>query len=468
MPVIGDIDVTQPTFLLTELQTDALTEGKPFDGFAPGDFVDMRGSRILVEEGELEEYTENTLAAIEATRSESGEVVGLPIDIIDHDRQDAAGWIVDAQLEDGIIRFTANWTSRGKELIEEGIRRFFSATFSTEPKVIMGGSLTNWPASRDEERRVLLRPIELTTTGTTGGVTRFWGYQLQEAESQEDKLMRIRAAFDEAFPQFDNRPFRFVEETFDDFIIVSEAADHFRVGYTESDENEFVFEDAEQWVRVKSTWVEAARDAARKIFLDGPIGRATAALGRKPKKLEGKKMGNKELKLEDLTPEQESELALGLFAKLAGEDYKGVDLGQQFHQLVETRATDLVEKQTAIAARKKDIVDFSQGITGGTDESPTGIPVKPEEVEAFLAMLSDDALEVAKGIFSRIQTEGLVSFSENGHGRHVDGQKELPEEYADKLDNGDFKVEDLKDPVLGLGDLSAYNLSKWTKKETEA
>ena len=179
-------------------------------------------------------------------------------------------------------------------------------------------------------------------------------------------------------------------------------------------------------------------------------------------------MGNKQLTLDDLSTEQRSELALGLFADLAGKDYKTADLGEQFHQLIETEAATMVKKQTVIAARQKDIFDFSKDITGGTDESPVGIPVKPEEVEAFLAMLTPEALEVAKGIFSRIQTEGLVAFSENGHNRKIEGEEELPEEYAAKLDSGEMTLDDLKEPVLGLGDLSAYDLSKWVGKKTEA
>ncbi|MCH7557938.1 MAG: hypothetical protein IIB56_10835, partial [Planctomycetes bacterium] len=134
---IGDIDAEEASigkipFLLTELQTDSLTEGKAFDGFIAGDFVDMHNRRILVEDDELEEYAENTRAAIAATETESGEIVGLPIDVFDHDKTDAAGWIVGADLIDGVIRFLPKWTQLGKELIEEGIRRFFSATFNTD------------------------------------------------------------------------------------------------------------------------------------------------------------------------------------------------------------------------------------------------------------------------------------------------------------------------------------------------
>ena len=79
-------DVTSETmanpFLVTELQAEALTDGKTFDGFVAGDFVDMLGRRILIEDDELAEYATNTQAAIESTKTESGELVGLAIDVL--------------------------------------------------------------------------------------------------------------------------------------------------------------------------------------------------------------------------------------------------------------------------------------------------------------------------------------------------------------------------------------------------
>ena len=457
--------MTTDFFLVTELQTDTLTEGKTFDGFVAGNFIDMRGRRILVEEDELEDYVANTQAAIEATESESGEIVGLPIDVFDHDKEDAAGWIVGVSLSDGVVRLDPKWTAVGKDLIEEGIRRFFSATFNTDQQVILGGTLTNWPATRDDGGRILLRPIELSRSMFSVE------HELaSDTESTEDRLNRIQADFREQFPNFDNRPYVWIEDTFDEegFVIVDEGARHFRVGFSETDDGDFDFADRTEWVEVKQTWIDAARKAARDIIMRGPLGRAAAALSRREsgkKKRNSHGGGKMKVKLDDLSPDQKSELALGLFADLAGEDYSELDLGERFNSLVESRAATLVEKQTVKAARESDIAEFSKDVTGGTDESPLGIPVTQEEVERFLAMLSDEALTEAKRIFGKIQTEGLVTFTENGHGRKVKGAKELPEEYAEKLESGEMTVDDLKEPVLGLGGLSAYDLSKYKEKE---
>jgi hypothetical protein len=85
----------------------------------------------------------------------------LPIDAQGHDKGDGAGWIVGVELVGDIIRLVPKWTKIGRELIGEGIRRFFSATIDTSNKVVLGGTLTNWPATRDENNRMMLKPIEL-------------------------------------------------------------------------------------------------------------------------------------------------------------------------------------------------------------------------------------------------------------------------------------------------------------------
>ena len=145
-----------------ELSADALTDGRFFDGLAVGDFTDMLGRGAGFKADELPTYLENTLAAIQSTRSESGEIVGLPIDARGHDKGDGAGWIVGAMLEGERIRFLPRWTEVGRDLITKGIRRFFSATVDMTNKVILGGTLTNWPATRNKAGHVLLRPVELS------------------------------------------------------------------------------------------------------------------------------------------------------------------------------------------------------------------------------------------------------------------------------------------------------------------
>ena len=140
-----------------------MTDGRPFDGMAPGEFIDAHLQAVKVDAADFDAVVSNTAAAIEATRSESGELAGLPIDARNHDKGDAAGWIVGIERAGDIIRLTPRWTEIGVELIGKAIQRWFSATFDPTRKVILGGTLTNWPATRDKTGKILLRPIELSS-----------------------------------------------------------------------------------------------------------------------------------------------------------------------------------------------------------------------------------------------------------------------------------------------------------------
>ena len=446
------------SFLLTELQAEALTEGKAFDGFVAGDFIDAHGRRILVEESELEDYAANTQAAIDETVTEGGELVGLPIDVIDHEHNDAAGWIIGAELKDGIIRFLPKWTEEGLELIEKGIRRFFSSSFDTTAKVIMGGSLTNWPATRDDEGKILLRPIELAELSDP-----MFRFELQE-ESIEDRLNRIRADFTEQFPNFDNRPYLWVEDSFADFVVVEEGADHFRVEYSENEDGLFEFVDRSEWVEVNSTWIDAARKAAHDIILGG--------LNRIKNDKGGGRNMEKKMTLEDLSPEQRTELSLGLLAELGGEEIDPGDLGAQVDLMVDKRARKIVAEETAKAERERTIVEFAKRITGGDDETPAGLPVNPEQLEAFLGSLNDDQREAATKLLDEIVTKGgLVEFSEDGHSRKERGGSPLPDEMAIQLrsyldESTDASVSEFFElNVDMLGPMADYDLSEFKEKE---
>jgi hypothetical protein len=153
----------QWAFSFTELSDSA----KAIDGLAANEdspFISMHGEEVYIKGDELSAYIQNTLAIIESTKTESGEIVGLPIDTESHNHKGGAGWIVGLELDKArnVIRFLVNWTEKGIELIKGNLSRFFSPSVDTENKLILGGSLTNWPATRNAKGQILLRPVELS------------------------------------------------------------------------------------------------------------------------------------------------------------------------------------------------------------------------------------------------------------------------------------------------------------------
>lgn len=153
-------------FLFVNLEMEQ--EGEPpkaFDGMSAGTFTDMWGRETEFKLDEMQTYAVNTAFALESTRDSDGNIVGLPIDAMNHENREAAGWIVAVDLsEDGSkLRFTPRWNSLGRELIGGDYARFFSPTVDLKAKAVIGGSLTNWPATRTAANQILLRPIELST-----------------------------------------------------------------------------------------------------------------------------------------------------------------------------------------------------------------------------------------------------------------------------------------------------------------
>lgn len=145
------------------IELAGLEYDKPFDGMVAGKFTDMHGRSVEITASDLQAIADNTNALIASTKAESGELAGLPIDEMQHNKGHAAGWLLGVELAGQVLRIIPQWTELGRELIGKKIQRYFSATIDLAKKVILGGTLTNWPATRDNATgRVLLRPIELS------------------------------------------------------------------------------------------------------------------------------------------------------------------------------------------------------------------------------------------------------------------------------------------------------------------
>jgi len=155
-------------FLGTELSSGIdETIHSSIDGLAARDdipFLSAGGYEVEIKTNELDAYYNHSLEIIESTRTEKGEIVGLPIDKDKHDHAGGAGWIVGMEMDKtrNIIKFIVKWTKEGADLVRGNIRRFFSPSLDLINKTIIGGSLTNYPASKDSQNRLLLRPVELS------------------------------------------------------------------------------------------------------------------------------------------------------------------------------------------------------------------------------------------------------------------------------------------------------------------
>ncbi len=154
-------------FLFIELAQ--LTNGKPFAGFTVGEFTDMFGRVVKISGDKFKAFLTNTSKAIDLMKKRG--MPGLPIDEKLHDKGHAAGWITNAEAGEIVdhkgakrpaLFFAVDWTSLGINLISEKIQTNFSPTVDLQNSVIRGGSLTNWPATLDENGIPLFNALELS------------------------------------------------------------------------------------------------------------------------------------------------------------------------------------------------------------------------------------------------------------------------------------------------------------------
>jgi hypothetical protein len=410
---------------------------KPFDGMAAGTFIDMYGRRATFKKEELSTYVANTKKALASTKDSSGAIVGLPIDCRNHDHGDAAGWVVDCELaaSGDKVQFMPRWTQLGQELIGKDIQRFFSPTIDTELKVIQGGSLTNWPAMRSNKTgEILLSPVEMAA-GT---------------ESLNSRLGRICQAFMDFFyndieADWDLYPI----EVFDDHLIVSNSGKLYSVPFTEVD-GELQFSAISDWQEMQHTYapVEHAIDTLKTWF---------TRLFARPKAEQAPVISEPEednmFDFAKLTPQERQAAITQLLS--------GSNPPAELAALIDARATERAAELVAAEQRKAHAGTLAAALIGGTAETKRGLPLDKAELTALLLEPTAEKLEAA---LSAIQAKGLIEYAETGHSNEVHGRQELPAEVAKELDGGRLKLADLANPILALGDLAQYNLTKWKEK----
>lgn len=484
-------------FLFVDLA--GLTPGKPFAGFAAGQFVDMHGNEVEFKPTTLKTFLANTLKAIADAKGKG--MPGLPVDARQHDKGDAAGWIVDASEgevadSDGngvkVIMLAAEWTKLGLELLQEKILANFSPTVDLRRKVIRGGSLTNWPASVDGNGVPLFPAVELAE-----GM-----YRLQQPESIDDRVERVRRTF---YRQHEPASESWVIEVFEEYVIAHVGSKEYRIAYTDDGED-VDFAPRDEWDEVEQAWIEA--QIGRKLTeaeLGKPAGDKPAETVVNPPAppSAGQDIQSEVIEM-NLTKEELTEL-IGAQVKAAltgelqqlipakgappagGDDKPEFDVLQFLemsdatdnvveafrqqmldqYELMKQRGAQEAAELIARIKHDNDVAEFSQSVTGGSPDVPYGLPVGIDDLKEFLGRLQPVDYEFAKKLLGDIQRHGRNKFTELGHGKFGRGTAKLEASLASLLKDHIARGGTAEEwfVMAGIGDAADYDLSQFEKEK---
>ena len=368
---------------------DVLLEGsKSFSGFAAGTWETFL-SEIEIKESELNDYRKNTLVLIEA-RKGKGEA-GLPIDAKGHNHGEAAGWItgvkrskeINSNGEDvPVLKFDAKWTELGVHVLSERLVTNFSPEFYTDEKVIVGGSLTNWPATMDENKVPIFSAVQLSK-----GVGML-----------ENLRAKIMSLFDELKSKVKNE---LEDETELEHNGGTEMADELTLEQLSEEEREYLLD-------------QARKAAFADLGVEGTPEEISAKL-------------KKRVDVDALKALSGNAFAEAFFA----EAEKVAD--EHFEQL-EVRSAQMLQQKLAEMNKKREIVSFCNDVTGGTKSVPYGLRVERVELENVLAGLDEGARVKVQALLKSTWEHGRVDFGEIGHGNEPKhGNKRLSDLIAEQL-----------------------------------
>jgi len=450
--------------ILTDfLFAEANEAGTPVEVLRTGDFVDRHGKEVTVVDEDLDTF----VASFEAGLAEQE----VPIDV-NHERAEAAGWVRKVWRDGDRLLASVDWNDVGRKLVGDKVYRYLSATIDLAKKVIKSVSLVNFPAVKG------LQPVELGETGV---------YALEEKDDAElvirkegDEIILYSADGSKVLGRF---PFGAGKEHANEEAAREAAAKRERqIQYFKHREGG---EEVGDWAELQGNiqnvigawgkWAGSFTKCVQVLAGKPGITDTQALCAWLHKQGEGKWPAEGQeyypsvlelqaiadavapliVKLEEEDRMNEKELA-ELREKIRKE-YEA-ELAAQQTQMVEMREKVKAEVEAEMKARyerRTTLVEFAAQVTSGEH----GLGTKPEEIVAFLeALPGDQEIQAAMAILKA----KVVDFGEHGSSRDGQGgKKALPKEYADALDAGEMKLLDLRDPVLNLGELSEYDLTKW-------
>jgi len=406
--------------MFVELASGAPDTVATIDGMAPGSFVSMSGKRITINAAEFGEYIAHTQSVLDSTKDSNGNIVGLPIDQDGHDHKGGAGWIVGVERDPSrsILRFAVRWTQIGADLIGGNIRRFFSPSFDPEQKVILGGSMTNSPASRDSQYRMMLRPTELSANIQAFAISDSMGSIVagvcDEFHEQFGCMDMMNIVDEDAYFRVFQWPSS--PEVYDDYLVAVsyDGDDLYKVGYTvDGTTGEVVFTPRPEWVGLKITYQEQPQMVEQSAFVKDLTKLLQRFTGQKPTPDNGK------------NEQGASDMANGATPTTAD-----LMASPEAVALIEERVNQRAAELAKQAERKGQIEDFAAKMTGGETGKGYGLAYpKDKMVATLLAMPEAQAAEIMAMLEAK-----AVKFVELGHGHDFTDNKEaVPAQYVQLL-----------------------------------
>ena len=129
---------------------------------------------------------------------------------------------------------------------------------------------------------------------------------------------------------------------------------------------------------------------------------------------------------DDMPPDLVAELMEG--ARKAGQS-SPEKLAELVQRVADAQAKRRVNQLLEENDRTWQITELAAKLTG---DGSRALPIKVSELATFFMSLNPDQFQAAKRIFETITENGIIEFSEYGHGRRLRRQP-LPAEYHDAL-----------------------------------
>jgi hypothetical protein len=261
---------------------------------------------------------------------------------------------------------------------------------------------------------------------------------MQLTDGSLDELVgKCKQAFYDQYWVLDAYPM----EVYPDHLVCMLEDKFFSVPYSTDENGEYIFAPQSEWKEVKLSWIEASMRWVKRLLnkadkTDQPAQAVIIEQGAST--------------MPETAPVSPAVAELTT-AQIA-------QLDTLIEERTQLRVRELLERKE----RENKVSSFALSVVG------KGLPVKADELTAFLTSLTQEQQEAAEKIFSRVVDTGLIPLTELGHSQTMTGSKPLPEQIAvllkTWLDGKGDLAEFFKVNAVELGSQSDYDLSSFEVK----